>query len=126
MTNTINRAVGYLLVVVQFLYGFGVGSSYPVIASEVSTIRLRDKTQSLGFFVQFLFNWGFNYAVPYMYSADEGDLGGKVGFIFGTLSVIAFAVMWVEIPEMKDLTYAQLDLLFEHRAATRKFQRTLL
>lgn len=108
----------------NFVYGLGVGSVYPVVAAETSTLRLRAKTQALGFAVQFLVSWAFQYAVPYMYSTSEGDLGGKVGFIFGGLSALALLVIFFEIPEMKGLRIKELDALFEQSVATRAFQRT--
>ncbi|KAJ6032507.1 hypothetical protein N7540_003239 [Penicillium herquei] len=99
--------VGCAMVVTNFVYGLGVGSTYPVISGETSTLRLRAKTQALGFAVQFLVSWVFQFVVPYMYSTSEGDLG----------------VVFFEIPEMKGLRLEELDTRFEQRVATRAFQR---
>jgi MFS family permease len=121
LTTKPRRAVGILIVVVNFFFGLGVGSVYPVISGATSTLRLRAKTQSIGFFAQFLFSWVFTYAVPYMYSTDEANLGGKVGFIFGGLSALAFAVLFVEVPEIRGRTVEELDWLFERRIPTRGF-----
>jgi hypothetical protein len=104
----------------------GVGSVYPVVASETSTLRLRANTQSLGFFLQFLVTWAFGFSVPYMYSTDEGDLGGKVGFIFGGFSIIAFVVIFLELPEMMNRTITDIDELFEKKIPTRDFRNTCL
>lgn len=112
--------------VVNFVYAMGVGSVYPVVASETSTLRLRANTQSLGFCVQFLVTWAFGFSVPYMYSTDEGDLGGKVGFVFGFFSVVACVVIYLEVPEMMNRTIAQIDELFERKTKTRDFQKALL
>ncbi|KAL3456929.1 general substrate transporter [Aspergillus heterothallicus] len=120
-SSTALWAVGILIVVVNFFFGLGVGSVYPVISGATSTLRLRAKAQSIGFFAQFLFSWVFTYAVPYMYSTDEANLGGKVGFIFGGLSALAFAVLFVEVPEIRGRTVEELDWLFERRIPTRGF-----
>ncbi|KAJ5652635.1 hypothetical protein N7507_010061 [Penicillium longicatenatum] len=124
-TTTAFWFVGCAIVVINFVYGLGVGSVYPVVAAETSTLRLRAKTQALGFAVQFIVTWVFQYVVPYMYSPSEGNLGGKVGFIFGGLSAIALVVIFFEIPEMKGLRVEELDARFEQRLPTRTFQRAV-
>lgn len=118
--------VGCAIVVINFVYGMGVGSTYPVIAAEMSTLRLRAKTQSLGFTVQFVLSWAFQFSVPYMYSTAEGNLGGKVGFIFAGFSIIALAIIFFEIPEAKGLRVEELDARFEQRLPTRAFQQTAI
>ena len=55
--------------------------------------------------------------MPYIFNADAGDLGGKVGFIFSFLSIARFVIVWFEIPEMKNRTYAELDEMFEKKLA---------
>ncbi|KAJ5525545.1 hypothetical protein N7494_012195 [Penicillium frequentans] len=118
--------VGCAIVVTNFVYGMGVGSTYPVIAAEMSTLRLRAKTQSLGFTVQFVLSWAFQFSVPYMYSTADGNLGGKVGFIFAGFSIIALAIIFFEIPEAKGLRVEELDARFEQRLPTRAFQQTAI
>ncbi|KAL2820612.1 general substrate transporter [Aspergillus granulosus] len=125
-TTTAFWFVGCAIVVTNFVYGLGVGSVYPVVAAETSALRLRAKTQALGFAVQFVVSWVFQYVVPYMYSPAEGHLGGKVGFIFSGLSAIALAVIFFEIPEMKGLRVEELDARFEQRLPTRTFQRAVV
>ncbi|KAL4733732.1 general substrate transporter [Aspergillus similis] len=113
--------VGCAIVATNFVYGLGVGGVYPVVAAETSSLRLRAKTQALGFATQFIVSWAFQYAIPYMYSTAEGNLGGKVGFVFAGLSAVALLVIFLEIPEMKGLRIEELDDLFEQRVATRAF-----
>ncbi|CEO60091.1 hypothetical protein PMG11_04734 [Penicillium brasilianum] len=115
--------VGCAIVVTNFVYGLSVGSVYPVVASETSNLHLRAKTQATGFALQFLVSWVFQYVVPYMYSTDEGNLGGKVGFIFAGLSALVLVVIFFEIPEMKGMGVEELDARFEQRVSTRTFQR---
>jgi hypothetical protein len=58
-----------------------------------------------------------------MFDTDQGNLGGKMGFISFALCVICFAVivLWFEIPEMKNRTYAELDEMFETECQLWKF-----
>ena len=59
--------------------------------------------------------------MPYMFNATEGNLGGKMGWIFLATSCIAWFVVWAEIPETKDRTYGELDEMFNERVPARKF-----
>ncbi len=115
------RFIGIVLIIIFVVYSLSVGAAYPVIAAETSSLHLRAASQSIGFFSQFLFAWIFSFTIPYMYAADAGNLGGKVGFIFAVLSAIALAIVWFEIPEMKNRTFAELDEMFELKLPTRMF-----
>jgi SP family general alpha glucoside:H+ symporter-like MFS transporter len=108
--------------VILFFYNCGVGGIYPVVGAETSSVRLRAKSSGIGFMVNAFFSWLFNFVVPYMFDADEANLGGKMGFFFFGLCVIGLVVVFLEVPEMKNKTYAELDELFEARVPTRKFK----
>jgi hypothetical protein len=71
------------------------------VAAETSSIRLRAKTLSIGFLVNAFFSWLFNFVVPYMFNTDQGNLGGKIGFIFAGLCAFSVVVVYFEFPEMK-------------------------
>ncbi|KAJ5896069.1 MFS transporter fmqE [Penicillium subrubescens] len=121
-TTTAFWFVGCAKVTTYFVHGLSVGGIVPVVASETSSLRLRAKTQAMGFTVQLLISWVFQYVVPYMYSTAEGNLGGKVGFISAGLSAVALVVIFFEIPEMKGLRVEELDTRFEQKVSTRAFQ----
>lgn len=58
-----------------------------------------------------------------MFNRDEGNWGAKTGFFFAGLSLLAGALIFWEIPEMKNRTYTQLDEMFEKSIPTRKFAK---
>lgn len=91
------------------------------VAAEVSSVRLRAKTLAIGFFFNYFYSTIWNIVVPYMFHPTEGNLGGLMGWIFFATSVIAFGVMWIELPETKDLSFEQIDRRFEHKVVTRGF-----
>lgn len=119
--NPINRCVGVTLQLVWFTIGPSIGPSIS-LAGEISSLRLRAKSQSLGFFFNYSYSTVWNVAVPYMFNATEGNLGGKMGWIFLATSCIAWFVVWAEIPETKDRTYGELDEMFNERVPARKFK----
>jgi len=92
-----------------------------MVGAESSSVRLRPKSQGLGFLVNGFWSWAFKFFVPYMFNADQANLSGKMGFIFDGLCVIGVIIIYVEILEMKNRTYAELDEMFENRVPTRQF-----
>jgi hypothetical protein len=92
------------------------------VAAEVPSTVLRAKTLGIGFFVNAFMTWAFSLCVPYMFNADQGNLGGKIGFVFFGFCVIGFALTWIEIPETKNITYAQIDYLFQTKTPAAKFK----
>ena len=113
--------IGIVMTIITFFYNCGVGGIYPVVGAESSSVKLRAKSSSVGFIFNAFMSWLFNFTVPYMFDADEGNLGGKCGFVFFGLCMIALVVIYLEIPEMKNKTFAELDAMFEGRVQTRKF-----
>lgn len=56
-----------------------------------------------------------------MFNADEGNLGGKMGFIYLATAVISWLIIFFDVPETKGRTYADLDTVFELDLSTREF-----
>lgn len=56
-----------------------------------------------------------------MFNADEGNLGGKMGFIYFATAVISWLIIFFDVPETKGRTYADLDTMFELDVPTREF-----
>lgn len=102
----------------------GVGTAYPIVAAEVPSTRLRAKSLGIGFFTNAFATWVFALCVPYMFNADQGNLGGKIGFVFFGFCVIGFVLSWIDIPETKNLTYAHIDYLFQAGTPARKFRKS--
>jgi hypothetical protein len=100
----------------------GVGTAYPIAAAEIPSMRLRAKSLGVGFVTNAFMTWAFSLCVPYMFNSDQGNLGGKIGFVFCGFCVIGFVLSWIEIPETKDISYARIDALFHARAPAQKFK----
>jgi MFS transporter, SP family, general alpha glucoside:H+ symporter len=64
--------------------------------------------------------WGF--LLPYLFNPDKANLGAKVTFIFGALSVLSIVYLFIYQPESAGLSYERLDELFISRAKARMFR----
>lgn len=116
------RDIGISLELLPVAIGPSIAPSLTV-AGEVSEMRLRSKSQSIGFIFGFFLSTVFNVVVPYMFNTDQGNLGGRMGWIFMGLSLIALVVLFFELTETKDRSNAAIDELFLNRVPARSFKK---
>ncbi|KIW85315.1 hypothetical protein Z517_00705 [Fonsecaea pedrosoi CBS 271.37] len=110
------------MMVVIVVVGVGIWPVSFVVSAETSSLRLRAKTQGLGWFSGALAQGVFGISLPYVYNVDQGNLRAKAGFIIAGFSAIAWVLTWCFVPEMKERTAAEIDVMFEHRLPARKFK----
>jgi len=113
--------VGIFLQLSWWVYGPAIGPAM-AIAGEVSAVRLRAKSMAIGFTFNYFFSTVWNVVIPYLYNTDEADLGGKIGWIFAGMGVIALVVIYFEIPETKGRSFEELDEMFNEKISTRAFR----
>lgn len=107
-------------VIYAFVYFGTIGAMAFVILGETSSTGLRATTTALATATQAVMGIAMNFAIPYMVNPDEGDLRGKVGFVFGGLSLIATALSFAYIPELKGRTFDEIDRMFNLRLPPRR------
>lgn len=113
-------AQAILLVVWVFLYDVSVGPLAFCIVSEVGSTRLRSKTIAIGrcaFYFWFII---FGIATPYLLNPSELNLKGKTFFVYGSTCFLSAVWSYFRLPEMKDRTYQELDILFKTGFSARK------
>ncbi|KAJ6188608.1 hypothetical protein N7519_003516 [Penicillium mononematosum] len=114
--------IGYVMNFAQIFYAPTVGAVTWTISAEVSSSKLRAKTQSLAIFTNALVSWAMNFIAPYLINNDEANLGGKAAFVWVALCVVSLVWAWFEVPELKGRTFAELDDIFSQMTSTRKFK----
>lgn len=97
-----------------------VSSSY-VIIGEVSSQRVKEKTNDLAVSVSVITTFIVSFTLPYLLNAPYAALGAKVGFIYGSFAMVAVIVAYFMIPEMKGRTLEEIDQLFASGVSMRKF-----
>lgn len=101
-----------------------IGAVAYTLLCETATSRLRVKTIAIGIFVQNAINTMWAFVIPKMFNPDQANLGAKVTFIFGGLSLLCCVYLWVYQPETAGRTYKELDELFARMIPGRKFKST--
>ncbi|KAF1931995.1 sugar transporter [Didymella exigua CBS 183.55] len=117
-------ALGSILLVYTLFYNFTVGPVCYAIVAETSSTRLKIKTVVLARNVYNLGSIFNNIVVPRMLSPNEWNWAGMTGFFYAALTALLIIFMWFMLPETKDRTFAELDVLFENKVPARKFDKT--
>ncbi|QKX54832.1 uncharacterized protein TRUGW13939_01921 [Talaromyces rugulosus] len=117
----IYTAVGLILVIT--IAGLGAWPASYAIGGETSSLRLRAKSQGLGWFANSAGSAVFSAFLPYLYNSDAANLKGKTGFLFCALSAIACVSAYLFVPDLKGLTPAQADERFESGQSARNFRK---
>ncbi|KAJ9121288.1 hypothetical protein QFC24_004624 [Naganishia onofrii] len=91
-----------------------------LISAELPSEATREKTLAIGAFGGYVTGMLVGLLNPYMQNAEYGNLGGKVGFVYGSVSVAAIFFCWAFLPELKGRSLEQIDYLFEAGVPLRK------
>lgn len=110
----------------SFVYQSTIGSVAWPIVTEVSKSSLRGHTQSLATVTNGLVGAISGICLPYAVNPDQGNLGGKVAYIYGCILGLSCIGIWVYYPETKGRTFEEIDRLFEMRVPPRQFEKTRL
>jgi hypothetical protein len=96
------------------------------VTAEVGTSQLRERTISIATMASFSTSLLVTYVNPFIQN-EPGNLGGRVGMMYGGVSILAFIFVYFVVPEMKERSLEELDELFHARVPawrSTKFQAT--
>ncbi|KAH8669748.1 putative general alpha-glucoside permease [Tricladium varicosporioides] len=110
----------------SFIYQATIGSvAWPIISENTSS-SLRVQSQALATMTNGLSACIWGFALPYAINPDQGNLGGKIAFVFGSVLVFSVAYIWWQIPETKGRTYIEIDELWQRGVPAWKWKETEL
>ena len=66
----------------------------------------------------------WSFATPYAINPDQGNLGGKIAFIFGAVMAVSFVFIWFMVPETKNRTWIEIDELYKRGVPAWKWKTT--
>ncbi|KAI5358665.1 putative major facilitator, sugar transporter, major facilitator superfamily [Septoria linicola] len=118
-----NFAQAAMMLLWLFIYYMSVGPICYAIITEASSTRLRSKSVCLSRIAYYIAQIISNAVNPFMLNPTAGNWKGKTGFVWGGCAFLFFVWTFFRLPEMKDRTYEELDVLFAKRTATRAFKK---
>jgi MFS transporter, SP family, general alpha glucoside:H+ symporter len=116
--------VASLAIVYVFFYDATVGPVTYSLVSEIPSTNLRTKTVVLARNSYNILNIASNVYTPYMINPTAGNLKAKSGFVWAGICFVCLFWVWFRLPEPKDRTFAELDILFESKIPAREFAKT--
>ncbi|KAG9671051.1 putative sugar transporter, partial [Aureobasidium melanogenum] len=120
-SDDVKWVAGALTVVWLFTYSLSVGPVAYTIVSETSAIRVRAKTVCLARNSYALMNIVCSTLESYFMNPTEWNLKGKTAFFWFATSFCTFVWAYFRLPEAKDRTYEEMDLLFTKGVSARQF-----
>ncbi|KAI1453835.1 sugar transporter [Annulohypoxylon moriforme] len=117
-------AIGAMLIVFTFVYDFTVGPVTYSLISELSSTRLKAKTIVLARAGYNASNIFVNVMTNYQLSSTAWNWGAKTAYFWAGTCLLSAVWVFFRLPEPKGRTYAELDLLFEHKVPARNFAET--
>ncbi|ETS86526.1 hypothetical protein PFICI_00354 [Pestalotiopsis fici W106-1] len=119
-------AVAVVMIIVQTIFKVSLGPTTYVIVAETSSNRVRAQTIVIGRAVYVTGQIIIGQLNPRMLnsSSDAWGWGAKCGLFYFGLCVIWAVWIFFFLPETKNRSFAELDILFQKRTPARKFATT--
>lgn len=113
-----------VMIAANMLFGKSYGMSWAplsyVVMAEVASGRLRDKTVNLATSVSVIMTFLVSFTLPYLLNAPYANLQSKVGYLYGSLSIVTFFFAYFFVPELKNRSLEEVDEIFESGISARK------
>ncbi|EOD43325.1 monosaccharide transporter [Neofusicoccum parvum] len=110
-------AQGICLIVFVCIYIFFFATTWGpaawVVIGEVYPLPIRAKGVALSTASNWLWNFILGYITPYMVDEDQGNLGVKVFFVWGSTCTLCALFAYFMVPETKGLSLEQVDRMLE-------------
>ncbi|KAG9711222.1 putative sugar transporter, partial [Aureobasidium melanogenum] len=123
-SNAANLAQASLGLIVSVLFTLGPAPASWVIIGETSAIRLRPLTTGIGRATYYIVEIPCIFLASYMLNPNQGNLGGKCGYVWGGTGLICLITAYFCVPEMKGRSYREIDILFKRKVDARHWTKT--
>ncbi|KXJ90387.1 general substrate transporter [Microdochium bolleyi] len=110
------------MVIFSFGYSFGWAPTSHTLSAEVPSTRARDMTYRTASVINIAIQAAVGTSMPYLLNAPYANLGGKVGFIFGSIAAVSLPFAYFCVPDCAGRSLEELDWLFAHRVSAREFR----
>ncbi|KAF7556262.1 hypothetical protein G7Z17_g1519 [Cylindrodendrum hubeiense] len=116
--------IGSILLVEYFVFFITIGPIIYTIVTEIPSNYLRTKSVVLA---RATYNVGvlvYGQLIPRMIQKAYWNWGAKSGFFYGVWMVVGLTWAYFRVPETKNRTFAEIDILFKNKVKARQFSKT--
>jgi SP family general alpha glucoside:H+ symporter-like MFS transporter len=122
--TSVAYAQAVLTLVWTFTFQLSAGQLGWALPAEIGSTRLRQKTVCLARNVSNISGVIGGTLENYFMNPEAWDLKGYTGFVWGGCAWLVFIWAYFRLPETKDRTFHELDILFAKEVPARKFATT--
>ncbi|KAG6011760.1 hypothetical protein E4U54_007916 [Claviceps lovelessii] len=121
--KNISTITGYLTVILAMAYHLTTGPVCYAIVAETPATRLKTETNTLARAAYILLSLVNVYLVPQLLQIGPAgwNIGLRAAFVWAGTATGCLVWAWFRLPEMKDRSPAEIDVLFEHNVAARQW-----
>ncbi|OAR02320.1 hypothetical protein LLEC1_00443 [Akanthomyces lecanii] len=124
--NATNYAQAVLGILISFIFAGSLGPvSYTIIA-ETSSVRLRALSTGVGRAAYYVAEIPMIYLASQLLNPTGWNLAGKCGYVWGGTALVCLVSAYFGLPELKDRSYREADILFHRKVSARKFKSTVI
>ncbi|KAJ5719366.1 Maltose permease MAL61 [Penicillium malachiteum] len=119
----IGYGIGSILLIQYFVLFITIGPIIYTIVTEIPSNHLRTKSVALA---RAVYNVGaliYGQLMPHMIQTAAWNWGAKSGFLCGGVMAISFVWAYFRLPETKNRTFAEMDILFKNNINARDFEK---
>jgi len=112
--------------IVSVLFTFAAAPASWVYIGETSAIRLRPLTTGMGRAVYYIVEFPCIFLAAWMLNPYGANLGGRCGYVWGGTALACLVIAFFLLPEMKNRSYREIDIMFKRRIPARKWKNTVI
>ncbi|KAJ5692336.1 hypothetical protein N7462_001759 [Penicillium macrosclerotiorum] len=124
--NSTNLAQASLGVIISFVFALTQGPISYTIISETSSVRLRALSTAVGRAAYYIAEIPMIYLASKMLNTTGWNLAGKCGYVWAGTALVCWVMAFFFLPELKNRSYRESDILFRRRVSARKFKSTVI
>ncbi|KAJ5898762.1 hypothetical protein N7495_003506 [Penicillium taxi] len=117
-------AIGAILIISSFLYNCSMGPLTNTLCAEIPTALLRSKSIVLARATYSVSTIVAGILTTYQLNSTAWNWGAKTGFFWAGGCLISAIFAYFFVPESKNRTVAEMDILFEKKVSLRHFAET--
>lgn len=121
-----NYAQAVLGIAISFVFAGTLGPISYTIISETSSVRLRALSTGVGRAAYYVAEIPMIYLASQMLNPTGWNLAGKCGYVWGSTAIVCWLLAFFFLPELKNRSYRESDILFNRKVPARKFKTTVI
>ncbi|TPX07282.1 uncharacterized protein E0L32_010779 [Thyridium curvatum] len=122
--TNIAYGIGSILLIEYFVFFITLGPIIYTIVTEIPSSALRTKSVVVARATYNVFVLSAGQLVPRMVQRAAWNWGAKSGFFYGGLMALWLIWVYFRLPETKDRTFAEIDIMFKNKVKARDFKKT--